>query len=646
MKPINQKLNNLPQSPGVYQFLDKDNNIIYIGKAKNLRARVRQYFNGDDERHQIPYLMKEVADFDYTIVNTEIESLYLERTLIQNYKPKYNIDLKDDKNYAFIQINYSYEIPQVEVIRKINTNKLQITIRQSADKFQTNFKSKTPKLKTTPYPLPATHSAYFGPFTNAKKIRNLIFTARKTFGLCSAQKIGKPCFYFHLHQCPGVCGRVISVSEYKKHLEKIKLFFLGRITPTIKNIQTEMTALAKAKKFEKAAKLRDQLKTLKILEERQNVIIPKPVNWDVLGLACEEKAVCVNLFKIRLGKLIDKINFIYNDPNHSVLNIVETFLEDYYTQNSEAPKEIFLPIQPQNKNLIIKLIKDRFKRTVKFIVPKKGKTLNLFKLSQTNAEEYLKNYLNQNAGNLDKIQRGLIQIKEILKLPTIPKRIECFDISNIQGTNPVGSMVVFENGMPKKSEYRKFKIQSKSTPDDFEMMREMLARRMAKSASESKSEILNQKSETNPKLQTQNSKPWDLPDLIVIDGGKGQLNVAVETINNPQLTIHIIGLAKRIEEIFLPNQPKPIILSHDNPGLQLLQRLRDEAHRFGITFHRQLRSKYAIKSALDDIKGIGSKTKKLLKTKFGTVENIRKAKLEELVEIVGNKLANKIKSSL
>jgi excinuclease ABC subunit C len=373
------------------------------------------------------------------------------------------------------------------------------------------------------------------------------------------------------------------------------------------------------------------------------------VEWDIIGLAVDEGIACVNLFKIRGGRMMDKINFVYNNPanygsseveNATPLpdpaslrskNIKETlqiFLEDYYSQTSDAPKEIILPEKADNEPLIQNLIKTRFKKTPLLNAPQKGTAVNLLSLSRANAEEYLKNYLSAQAGHLDKAQRGLLQLKEVLKMEKTPSRIECYDISNIQGTNSVGSMVVFENGLPKKSEYRKFKIRTKDTPDDFAMMREMLSRRLNR--------IKNQE------LRIMNANTWPMPDLIVIDGGKGQLSAALSTLSAKHLALSslpIIGLAKRIEEIFVPNQKDPIILSHDQPGLQLLQRLRDEAHRFGITYHRSLRSKEAVRSALDDIPGVGPKTKKLLKAKFGTVDSIRGASVDELIKVVGEKMA-------
>ena len=432
---LKSKILNLPVSPGVYQFLDKHSGIIYIGKAKNLRSRVRQYFAGDDERPQIPYLMKEAVDFTYTVVNTELESLYLERTLIQKHHPKYNIELKDDKAYAFIVIDYSTEIPQITITRRpSDTNfKLSSSAKATADLRQisnvkSNPKSKNQISKLLPKTQHLRPNTYFGPYTSAKKIRDLIFMARRTFGLCSAPKVGKPCFYYHLHRCPGVCAGIISPDEYKQHLDKIKMFLSGRIAPTIKNIKADMAKAAKQKKFEKAARLRDQLRALEMLEQRQNVIMVKPVNWDIVGLANDEGAWCVNLFKIRSGKMLDKENFIYDEHDSSGRSfraheeIIQTFLEDYYSETSDVPKEILLPADVNNKDLVKVLIRDRFQKSAVINTPKRGKAANLVKLSSTNAKEYLKNYLNAQAGHLDKVQRGLAQLKETLGLPSIPKR--------------------------------------------------------------------------------------------------------------------------------------------------------------------------------------------------------------------------------
>lgn len=639
MNLITSKLKSLPTQPGVYFFKNKSGEVIYIGKAKNLKNRVNQYFKGTDTRAQIPFLINEATDLDYTVVHTELESLYLERTLIQNHKPKYNIELKDDKSYAFIVLDYSTPIPQININRRI-----QITNHKS----QTNSKLKIINHKPN----------YFGPYTSTLKIRETLQTVRRIFPYCSAEKVSqKPCFYYHLHRCPGVCFGKISLDEYKTHLEKIKQFLSGNIAGAMHDLKKEMLSAAKKKRFETAARLRNQFLSLKLLSEKQSVIFAKKVNWDLASFSSDEGFYCVNLLKVREGKLVGKENFVYdskqtkeNESNKEQV-ILETFLEQYYLETSDIPKEIYLKLSVSNVEVIKNLLKTRFAKTVKISVPKNGKALSLLKTSALNAKEHLKNWLTERAGHLDKIGRALKQLQETLGLKKLPERIECFDISNTQGTNPVASMVVFKNGLPAKSEYRKFKIQTKTSPDDFAMIREILQRRISRST---KNQDPNNKTQINTKSSDQlinksANSFWPLPDLIVIDGGKGQLNAALAALSELKVEsqkLKVIGLAKRLEEIFVPGKKQPIILSHDQPALQLLQRIRDEAHRFGITFHRNLRSKQAYTSALDTLPGVGPKTKKILKTKFGTVAEIKKASLEELKVVVGEKLAKVIKENL
>ncbi len=640
---ITLKLKSIPTQPGVYFFKNKSGEVIYIGKAKNLKNRVNQYFKGTDTRVQIPFLINEATDLDYTVVHTELESLYLERTLIQNHKPKYNIELKDDKSYAFIVLDYSTQIPQINITRRIQEPLLRQGFGGQADiKYKANSRSKITNNK----------SDYFGPYTSALKIRETLQTVRRIFPYCSAEKVSqKPCFYYHLHRCPGVCFGKISLDEYKTHLERIKQFLSGNIAGAMHDLKKEMLSAAKKKRFETAARLRNQFLSLKLLSEKQSVIFANKVNWDLASFSSDEGFYCVNLLKVREGKLVGKENFVYdskqtkeNESNKEQV-ILETFLEQYYLETSDIPKEIYLNLPVSNVEVVKNLLKARFGKSVKISVPKKGKALSLLKTSALNAKEHLKNWLTERAGHLDKIGRALKQLQEVLGLKKIPERIECFDISNTQGTNPVASMVVFKNGLAAKSEYRKFKVQIKETPDDFSMMREIITRRLTHS--------LISRSANQP---DQLSK-WPLPDLIVVDGGKGQLNAALAALSKLKVAhstssgqesekLKVIGLAKRLEEIFVPGKKQPIILSHDQPALQLLQRLRDEAHRFGITFHRNLRSKQAYTSALDTLPGVGPKTKKILKTKFGTVAEIKKASLEELKAVVGEKLALTIKQNL
>lgn len=602
---LKDKLKDIPHKPGVYKYLGKDKEVLYVGKAKDLRSRVGQYFGTGDTRLQLPFLLAEAVDIEYIVVNSELESLFLENTLIKEYMPPYNIKLRDDKNYAFIKIDYATEIPQITYARKIDDD--------------ANDKRKDRASK------------YFGPYSSTAKIRQTLDFVRRVFPYCANKEVGtRPCFYYYLHRCPGVCVGAINLKEYDQQLDRICLFLSGRNQEVKKTLKREMAGAAKWKHFETAARLRDQLRAIEVLGERQVMMFSQKVSWDFVSVFVDTISACVNVFKVREGKLIDKENFVYDNilgilEENREREVQQTFLEMYYTSATNLPKEIYTQYKLVNEPLIKTLLASRkandagqkSKAKIKLCVPTRGQKFNLTNLGRTNAEEYLRKWQRSQASNIQATQETLEKLKEILKLPNTPRRIEGYDISNTQGTNPVGSMVVVKDGQPAKSEYRKFKISVKQTPDDFLMMREMLARRVARMKMEKPAD------------------QWPIPDLLVIDGGKGQLGVAVEVLKQANLKIPVIGLAKRIEEIFLPHKSKPIILSHDNPVLQMLQRLRDEAHRFGITFHRSLRSKQAVKSALDAIPGIGPKTKKLLKQKLGTVEKIKQTPIEKLVELVG-----------
>ncbi len=622
---LKDKVKDIPHKPGIYKYLDKDGTVLYVGKAKDLRSRVAQYFGTGDNRVQLPFLLAEAVDIEYTVVNSELESLFLENTLIKEYMPPYNIKLRDDKNYAFIKIDYSTEIPQLTYARKIVTD-IGVVPGRSTKKDR-----------------------YFGPYSSTAKIRKTLDFVRRVFPYCANKEIGKrPCFYYYLHRCPGICVGAITLKEYEQQLDRICLFLSGRTQEIKKQLRKEMVSAAKWKHFETAARLRDQLQAIEVLDERQVMMFSQKVSWDFVSVFCGSMSACVNVFKVREGKLIDKENFVYDNilgilEENRGASIQQTFLEMYYGQVTDLPQEIYTQYDLINAPLLKTLLASRqteqtntktkkLRRTIKWSVPTRGQKLKLITLGQTNAEEYLLKWQRSQASNLDAIQETLEKLKEILNLPNLPRRIEGYDISNTQGTNPVGSMVVTKDGQAAKSEYRKFKITSKQTPDDFMMMREMLTRRITRMKKDSQS--------------TTTKDQWPLPDLLVIDGGKGQLGVAVEVLEEANINIPVIGLAKRIEEIFLPHKSKPIILSHDNPVLQLLQRLRDEAHRFGITFHRSLRSKQAVKSALDTIPGIGPKTKKLLKNKIGTVDKIKQTPIDKLSELIGKAKAEQLKRYL
>lgn len=593
------QLKNLPHKPGVYIFKSASGEVLYIGKARDLKNRVSQYFQKDfDGRHQIPFLMNEAKTLEHIITDNEIESLFLENTLIKKYKPKYNIKLRDDKNYVFIKIDFDTEIPQIYTVRNPDSS----------------------------------NAKYFGPYSSAQKVRETLQIARKIFPYCANKKVGlRPCFYYYLHKCPGVCIGKISLEEYAQTIKRIILFLSGNIGPIKKELYVQMRQSAKNKRFEKAAHLRDQIKSLEVIEEKQKAIFAKKVDWDFISYFQTADKSCVNVFAIRKGKLIDRKNFILEETqNKAPREIISAFIENYYLEDSEdLPKEIYVQENLAGKDRLeenteqenAEALKTLFsQRKIKIIKPAKGKKFQLIRLGQKNAQEYFENWAMQQASEISRTTLALDELGNILKLQKTPVRIECFDISNIQGTNAVASMVVFENGKPKKSDYRKFKMKVDGTPNDFAMMREALNRRF--------------------------NNNWPLPDLLVIDGGKGQLGIAKRVLEERSLQIPAIGLAKREEEIFKPGQNKPVILPKSNYSLQLLQRLRDEAHRFAITFHKKIRSKQAYKSILDSVPGIGPKKKKILLQRYGSVKNIKEAEQQELASLIGKETAQALKETL
>ena len=600
---LKEKLRNLPPKPGVYLFKDGNGEILYVGKAKNLRNRVRSYFlknGGHLPRTSI--MIGQIADLDFVVVSSEVESLILENNFIKQNKPRFNVRLRDDKNYLFIKIDYSTQIPQIYPVRRIDRS-----------------------------------SKFFGPFTSGLSVKQTLKFIRRVFRICGSKKVGtKPCFHYELGRCPGVCIGKISIEEYRKSLSAVEQFLNHRHGEVAKVLKSRMIAAAKKRQFEKAAKLRDDLKSLEHIWEKQKIVFTRKLSQDYFSLFVADNRGAVNLFMVRDGKLIDRENFeLLQTKDRSSAEILQSFLKQYYADASDIPKEVMLPCEISEQAAIEAWL------GIKINIPRRGRKLQLLNLGEENARIF---YEREIAGLEKHLDDVLTNLKGALNLPAIPRRIEGFDISNIQGTNPVGSMVVFENGRPAKAEYRKFKINTKETPDDVAMMREMLTRRFA----HAKNSPL-----TSFAKRGEGGEFWPMPDLIVIDGGRGQLNAALRQIpyslprrQAGKFHIPIIGLAKRLEEIFLPGRRDPIRLPNDSPALFLLQQIRDEAHRFAVTFHIKRRGKASLISRLDTVSGIGPVTKKKLLKKFGTISAIRQLPLDKLSAEVGIARAKKIKEQL
>ena len=536
----------VPEQPGCYLYYDKDGEIIYVGKAKNLKRRVYSYFHKQHESAKTTVLVSQIEKLEYIITDSEAESLILESHLIKQHKPKYNILLKDDKKYPYFLIT-DEDFPRIQVVRKKNLN---------PDKGR-----------------------FYGPYTDIGAMYATLDFLKKLFPLkqCKTPKFSnRPCLYYHIGKCLAPCQGKVSPEEYQKLIKQVELFLSGKQSELLKQIQEQMQKYAETEQFEKAAKMRDSYLDLQKTLERQKVVYENTkLNEDVIALLYEDGILAITIMMIREGRLIDKKDFTYFVDNIDKIEYFETFFREYYTNlKLEFPDKII------SKDLLELGQKDLYEDWLKILSGKKvqinyasrGKYNELYELALKNATNLLENAkLKKMAQIRDDFNEVGSYLAEKLKLNNFPNRIECYDISHIQGTNTVASMVVFQNGLPKKTAYRKFKIKStEGKPDDFMSMKEVLTRRLNKLG--------------QPK--------WEKPDLIIIDGGKGQLSSVLEIVSEFGIdNIDFVSLAKREEEVFLPNQSKSILLPRESNALYLIQRIRDEAHRFAITYHRELRSK-------------------------------------------------------
>ena len=606
----------LPTKPGCYIMKNAEGKIIYVGKAINLKNRVRSYFHADASHdNKTRRLVRDIADLEWIVVGSELEALILEMNLIKRHRPRYNIRLKDDKRYPYIKIHWQDAYPKVTVTR------------QMADDG----------------------ARYFGPYTSAWAVYQTLDALRRIFPYlsCDREITGqdqRACLYYDIKLCNAPCIGAVDQAQYRQMISDLMDFLSGHSEAIVSRLQTEMEKAAEALRFEKAAAVRDQLKAMQNIIERQKIVFASDyLDSDVLAMARSDGEACVQIFFIRGGKLIGREYFILEGTEDTPdPEVMSQFIQQFYTEAATLPDQVMLPQQIEEAQIVSQWLRSRRGgKKVEMFVPKDGQPQELVQMAAENAAETLQALRAQWQADSHKQETALTELQSALSLSAPPNRIECYDVSHTQGVATVGAMVVFEQGVPAKRLYRKFNIDSTSigAPDDFASMEEMLTRRFKRWQSA-------QESATGTATQAPGAKPDEsfsfLPDLIIIDGGKGQLGRAVKVLEQVKLSeqIPVVGLAKQEEEIFFPNRSTALKLPRHSQGLYLVQRIRDEAHRFGITAHRKRRSKIGLASQLDSIPGIGPARRKSLLKHFGSMDKIREAPLEELASAPGmNKAA-------
>jgi len=584
---IKTKLENLPPNPGVYLMKDKSGRIIYVGKAKSLRNRVRAYFQDTSPYHpKISALISKISDFDVLATDSEMEALILESNLIKEYKPRYNVNLKDDKRYPYLKVTFE-TFPRVLVVRRVKKDK----------------------------------AKYFGPYTNVKAMRQTLRILRRIFpvrscnvALPSPRKI-KLCLDFYIKRCLGPCEEKITEKEYNEIIDNVCLFLSGRNEALLSHLKERMEHYAKVENFEMAAQIRDQIKALDSVMEKQKVADVEKVDKDIIALARDKKDVFVVALQIREGILIGRQNFhLIAFKETQDKEILSTFLRQYYMHSVVIPPEIILPIEIDDQEMIQDWLISKREGKVKFLIPQRGEKVKLLEMATYNAQLSLDELLLQKSEAKKKVPPVIKSLEKDLYLSTSPRKIAAFDISNLGPSDAVGSLVFFEDGHPKKSQYRRFRIKTVEGQDDFAMMGEVVKRYFARLTDEKK----------------------EFPDLVLVDGGKGQLSTTIDTLNTLGIkSQNVIALAKRLDEVFLPGKSDSLMIPKSSASLKLLQRIRNEAHRFAIEYHHKLRKKRIITSELDQISGIGPARRKILLSHFGSVERIKQASLEELLKAEG-----------
>lgn len=594
MTELKEKLKLLPSDPGVYIMLDEARTVIYVGKAKVLKNRVRQYFHGDEKSEKVAAMVANIADFNYIITKSEIDALALENNLIKKYKPKYNILLKDDKTYPYIKVHTDEAFPRVSITRKIGKR-----------------------------------GKYFGPFMGGVSCSALlqIITSVYNVRACAVaigEKRKKPCLEYHLKRCMAPCAKLCTAEEYSAQVKKVISFLDGNYEEAEAILTEKMLSFAEREEFELALDYKNKLAMLKKLKLRRITSLNMCINADIIAVESNGLYSAVNILITRKGIMQGGSNYAQEEASFTAEDALSAFIVQYYSSH-EIPEEIITD-EYCEKSLIEKYFSDNFNKKVEVIFAKAGVKKRLLEMSHKNAKEYLEKSIDKIKHKNDMTVAACNKLKRLLSLKNYPKRMECYDISNISGVDKVASMVVFIDGEPDKTSYRRFRIKTVEGANDFASLKETLSRRLSK-------------------LGTPEEERFPKPQLIIIDGGKGQLSAVKEAFDSFGVTdIELISLAKEEEEVFTLYSPEPIRIDKRDYALKMLQRIRDEAHRFAITYFRSLHSKNSLKSTLEEIEGVGAKKQKALMEKFGTIDKIMSADISELAscEGIGNELAARI----
>ncbi len=630
---IRKQLAALPARPGVYIMRNAAGQVIYVGKAARLKDRVRSYFGSPHMMEpKTRALREQIDDFEYIVVGNAGEALILEATLIKRHQPFFNIRLKDDKRYPYLKIDVQNVWPRVYITRRIEKD----------------------------------GARYFGPYASAGSVRATLDLVKKLFPWrsCTKEITGndpRPCLDYYIKRCIAPCTSYCTKEEYDEVIEQVILFLEGKSEDVIRRLRKQMDAAAGRMEFERAAMVRDQVRAIERTAERQMVSTTRKEDLDVFGVARDGDQACVQVFFVRGTQMIGRDTFIVEGVTGETDAVVlGSYLQQYYEGAQYVPKLVVVPREPDDRESLEAMLTGKRGSLVEIRRPERGEKKRLVELARENAREALDMMQVRWLADATKTEQALDQLREELSLPEIPHRIECYDNSNIQGSSPVSSMVVFVDGKPAPNQYRRFRVKTVVGADDFATMQEILRRRFKRAAvlepgprpAESEAPERGGVTAQPSVFQSQTEgveQGWGLPDLVVIDGGKGQLNAAVQVMRELGVyQIPAVGLAKRFEEIFVADEDEPIVLPRGSEALYLVQRIRDEAHRFAITFHRQVRAKSAVQSALDIIPGVGPKRKKALLKKFGSVKAIREADVDEIASTVGftRALAEKVKEGV